>query len=202
MTTKRHLMIAGALAVCFGARIAQAGLGLGQSSDFWDLYFDGNGDGEIYIFNTSFGPTVSSAVNTGFIAADPDQGNVNAVTFLLPGNIGSGVVDIYSPANVLNGAIDFYNIGANGYMAEYANTGGQLDETINSGFVPVPGYNINENALGQFVWYSGGSYRANNDYYGTIDSSQLISTPDGGLTLGMLGAAFTLLSVVRRKLGN
>jgi hypothetical protein len=196
MTMKKNIMIAGALAVCFGAVTAQAQL--------QDLYFSGNGSAVVDEFAVPFGPTTLSYSETAFVAPDLDPsvpGAPLALTFALPNWIGPGVVDIYTPSSVLVGAISFYDIGDNGFMAEYANIGGQLDETTSGGYVPTPGYDLSENAAGDFIWEPGGSYRANNDYFGTITSATLYSrAPDGASTLGMLGAACTLLGAFSRKL--
>jgi hypothetical protein len=179
--------------------MALAGAGLSESSDPFDLYFTGNGSAVVDIFAVPYGPTVSTYAETGFTAVDPNTG-LNALTYALPEQIISGIIDITTASLALNGAISFYDSGNNGYMAEYANSGGQLDQTISSSFVPSPYYSVAENALGQFIWEPGGSYRADNDYFGTINSSVLYSIPDGGLTLGLLGAAVALLGAASRKL--
>jgi len=91
-------------------------------------------------------------------------------------------------------------------MAEYANLGAQLDETLNSGFVPTSGgYSVTEQPDGDFIWESGGSLRANNDYFGNINGTTEVgpgtpTVPDAGSTLGLLSGALTLLGAVSRKL--
>ena len=165
-----------------------------------DLYFTGNGSAVVDEFAAPFGPTTLSYSESGVVGTDPNLG-VTALIFALPNNISPGVVDIYTPSSVLNGAIDFFDTGGIGYMAEYANTGGQLDETVNGGYVPTGGYSVTENAAGDFIWEPGGGYRASNDYFGTIASSTLYSTaPDGSSTLALLGAGCTLLGAFSRKL--
>ena len=187
------------LAVVLGAGLVACG----SAQAYQDLYFTGNGSAVVDLFDVAFGPTTSSYSETGFVATDlaPSVAVPGpALTYALPTEIGEGVIDLYTPASVLVGAISFYNSGGNGYMAEYANTGGQLDETVSGDYVPTGGYPLNNNAAGDFIWEPGGAYRANNDYFGTITSSVLYGAPDGSSTLALLGAGCTLLGAFSRKL--
>ena len=188
------------LAVVLGAGLVA---GISAQAQNQDLYFTGNGSAVVDEFVAPYGPTTLSYAESGFVAPDLDPsvpGAPNALTYALPNYINAGVVDIFTPSSVLVGAISFYDIGSAGYMAEYANVGGQLDETISGGYVPSPGYDQALNAAGDYLYESGGSFRANNDYFGTITSSVLYGAPDGSSTLALLGAGCTLLGAFSRKL--
>ncbi len=153
-------------------------------------------------------PTLTTYNETGFETTDPFVGK-NALTFALPGNIGPGVVEILNTAGTVQvGAIDFYNVGSDGFMAEYAAEGGQLDETANGGYLPTSGLKIDEDAAGNFAWYSAyqdndpAGYRLDNDYFGNITGTTEIgpnTAPDGGSTLAMLGCALTFAGAASRR---
>src|SRR5215469_3810138 len=81
--------------------------------DFFTLLFNENGNGSIDLRDGH-----GFHADNGFAQLDPNTG-VMALTYLLSGNIGPGVVDIFDSSGALSDAIDFYNIGANGYMAFY-----------------------------------------------------------------------------------
>ncbi len=204
-------MIVSAVAVGIGAYSVQAQSGVSKGVDPFDLYFTGGGAGTVDTFNyppPSPPPTLTTYNETGFAAVDPDT-SIDALTFALPESVGEGVVDIYNNSfTTLVGAIDFYDIGSDGYMAEYANIGGQLDETISGDQVPSGSLNINEDASGNFVWYAGSQnnnpdgYRLDNDYFGNITGTTEIgpnTAPDGGSTLAMLGCALTFAGAASRR---
>ncbi len=180
----RVLMITSVLAFGLGAGVAQAET-VGTGGDPLELYFDMNGNGTLDI-NGVFNNT-----ETGFQQIDPNTGH-QALTYLLPFNIGSGIVGILNSGSP-DEAISFYNIGVDGYMAYYTATAG-LSYTDSGGYVPTSGFNINA-GVSSFAYYSGGSPGVDNDYYGTFTPA-----PDGGSTLGLLGCALALLSTTVRKL--
>ena len=204
-------MTLGAVAacVCIGTGSAWA-LPTGTSTDYQDVYFTGNGAAMVELFSTPGGPTTSAYNEAGFSAVDPNSG-YEALTFALPEEIGEGIVDIdNSTGTALIGAIAFYNSGGFGYMTEYANEGGQLDETLTGDFVPTgsllsgvnPTVTIDVDSSGNFIWEPGGSYRANNDYFGNITGSGFVGpdVPDAGSTLMLLSGAIAAVGALRRKL--
>jgi len=157
--------------------------------DSFTLHFDENGFGSIDLRDGH-----GFHADRGFAQLDPNTGVV-ALTYLLGGNIGSGVVDIFDSSGALSDAIDFYNIGANGYMAFYSTLpGNALADTISGGFVPL-GFHGPTEIGGNFAYFSGGAPGINNDYYGVSGA------PDGGSTVCLLGFAFLGLVGLRRRLG-
>ncbi len=147
-----------ALAACLAYNNAQAALGVGQSDPF-SLYFDENGNATIDLRDGTGLHSVS-----GFAQVDPNTGR-NALTYPLPNEIGSGIVQVLDPSGALSDAISFYNIGVNGFMAYYSTTGPDLADTISGGFVPTSSLSVTE-VGDSFAFYSGGVPLANNDYYG------------------------------------
>lgn len=202
-------MLAASVAACVCS--TAFGYDIGAGPDYQDLYFTGSGAATVQLFTVPFGPTTSTYNESYTTMVDPNSG-ISAVTFLLPTQIGQGIVDIdNSTGTTLIGAIAFYNLNGNGYMAEYANIGGQLDQTISGGNVPItsllgnaagPTVTIDVDSNGNFIWESGGSLRANNDYFGNITGSGFVGpgVPDGGSTLAMLGGAIAVIGTLRRKL--
>ena len=191
MTTKfGTALFFGALAafiVCGTVQAQAPGQG-----DFFTLHFDENGHGAI-----DFRDGTGNHPDPGFAAVDPNTG-VLALTYLLGGNIGPGVVDIFDTSGALSDAIDFYNIGANGYMAFYSTLPGtDLADTLSGGFVPL-GFAGPTEVGDNFAYFSGGVPGVNNDYYGISGGGQV---PDGGSTVALLGFALAGLGILRRKLG-
>ena len=152
----------------------------------FQFYFDENGNG------TAVRAGVSTA-SSGFAQVDPNTG-VNALTYALPSQIGSGVLDVLDATGALSDAISWYNANGTGFMAFYSLPGSDLADTISGGFVPTSSFHVSE-VGDHFSYFSGGARLVNNDYYGTSTG-----VPDGGSTLALLGGAFALVGAARRKL--
>jgi hypothetical protein len=184
MITKcRTAIIFGALAAFILCGTVQAWT-IGQG-DFFTLHFDENGNGLIDLRDGT-----GNHADPGFFQIDPNTGAV-ALTYLLSGNIGPGILDILNTSGTVSDAISFYNIGANGFMAYYSTAGTDLAD---SGFVPGSPFHVTE-VGNTFAYFSGGVPLANNDYYGVSNAA-----PDGGSTLALLSGAFALVGAFRRKL--
>jgi len=163
------------------------------AGDPFTLAFDENGNATIDLRDGN-GPQPDSFV----IQADPNASNHLALTYLLDGIVGVGIVDVLDINGNLSDAISFYNIGDQGYMAYYSGdiNGGTLADIISAGFVPLSDLSVTD--VGDtFAYFSGGVPLANNDYYGISGGNQ---TPDGGSTLALLGGALVLVGAFSRKL--
>jgi hypothetical protein len=138
------------------------------------MYFDENGTGTLAFLQIPIAYTES-----GFAQVDPNTG-VDALTYLLPGNVNEGIVGVLN-AGVASEAISFYNQGSYGYMAYY--TGGSgLSESISRGYVPTSPSNVN--ATGDtFVFYSG-TFGNSDAYHGTFNP---VPEPSYGLMFGLGG---------------
>jgi hypothetical protein len=183
----RITVIVGALIACVGSGSAQAQVS--ATSDPFSLTFDENGHATI-----NNGGVIST--ETGFTQLDPNTGR-NALTYALPSAILGGTLDVLDPSGALSDALSFYNLNSQGYMAYYSTLPGtDLADTISNGYVPTSIASVTESG-DSFVYFSGGTQGANNDYFGTSGPN---SVPDGGSTLSLLSGAFAFAGVVRRKL--
>jgi hypothetical protein len=191
MKTRTAIILA-ALAACMMCSTAQAStVGLGDPFSF---YFDENGNGMIDNRDgTGLHPV------TGIASGDPNTGMV-ALTYLLTGNVGVGIVAVLDSSGAVSDAISFYNIGSLGFMAYYSTLPGtDRADTISGGFVPTSGVSVTE-VGNSFAFFAGGSAGVNNDYYGISSASSVSSVPDGGSTLALLGGVFAGAAAFQRKL--
>jgi hypothetical protein len=179
-------IIVGALAACLMSSSAQAQV---QAFQF---YFDENGNAH---YNVNGG--LQNVTATWAMVQDPNTG-ITTLTYLLPNQIGTGIVDIADPTGALSDALSFFNANGNGYMAYYSfDSDGYLADIgprVPEIFLNKP-VGATENANDTFAYFSGGTQGADNDYYGVSGK-----VPDAGSTLAMLGGALALLGAAGRKL--
>jgi hypothetical protein len=183
LTMKNGLLASLTLALSLAGSIGSARAGI-----TWDFIFDEKGNGMISINGAPYVP------NPGFIGLDPTTKMVTLI-YALPAFIGAGEVLVKDADATFGDAINFFDTGANGFMAFYSDVGDGTDGDLADVGVPIlTSFFVPENANGTFDYLPGG-----NNYHG-ISDGEVSGVPEPAtLTLAGMGLLGLLGHRCRRR---